>query len=79
MSHFYAEVQGARGLASRTGNSGMWAHVRGWDIGAYVELSYEPPRDPWDKGRDIVRVFRTNGSNGCKRELIAEFSTESES
>jgi len=69
MAHFYASMQGSRGEATRVGtkSSGLTAHVRGWDIGARVELSHED-------GRDVVRVYRTGGSNnGGRSELVAEF------
>ena len=69
MAHFYASIEGSRGEATRAGTkqSGMTGHIRGWDIGARVELSHVD-------GRDIVRVYRTGGSHGYKSELIAEFS-----
>lgn len=71
MSHFYAEIKGCRGEASRCGSkaSGMWGHIRGWHVGAKVECFHD------DKsGKDIVRVHKTTGSNGYgSGELIAEF------
>ena len=68
MAHFYASMQGSRGGVTRVGtkSSGLTAHVRGWDIGARVELSHEDDRD-------VVRVYRTGGSNGGRSELVAEF------
>ena len=70
MAHFYASMQGSRGEATRVGtkSSGLTAHIRGWDIGARVELSH---RD----GRDYVRIYRTGGSNGGSDQLIAELAT----
>lgn len=69
--HFYATVTGRGKTASTRGGTkktGLNAHVRGWDIGAYVELSHED-------GRDIVRVYQTGGSNDDKEtKLIAEFA-----
>lgn len=68
MARFYASIRGNRGKATRMGSakSGITGHVRGWDIGAEVELSDE-------NGRDVVRVYRTGGSNRCSnRTLIAE-------
>jgi hypothetical protein len=70
MSQFYAEIQGNRGLASRQGSksSGIWGHIRGWNIGALVTCDHID-------GRDVVRVYRTSGSNGGENdELIAEFT-----
>lgn len=72
MAHFYSTVRGNRGAASRTGskNSGMVAYVNGWDLGIRAEISH---RD----GRDVVRVYRTGGSNGrLPVQLIAEFDAE---
>lgn len=62
MSRFYAEIQGTRGVASRCGDkrSGMWCHIRGWDVGCYVRITYDEKND-----RDVVTVYRTGGSNGC--------------
>lgn len=47
--------------------SGLSSHVRGWDIGAAVEMSHEG-------GRDVCRVYATRGSNNPSRTLIAEYS-----
>ena len=57
---FYAEVQGNRGPATRQGNaeSGLWAHVRGRDIG--IEVKCEARED-----EDIIYVDVTGGSNGA--------------
>ncbi len=71
MSHFYADIQGNRGEATRGGTkgSGISGHIRGWGIGASVECYYDD-----ESGKDIVRVFKTGGSNGrSRKELIAEF------
>lgn len=72
MSQFYAEIQGHRGEASRQGTrkSGIWCHIRGWKIGAFVECFYNAKT-----GKDIVRVYKTGGSNSAsQRKLIATFS-----
>ncbi len=74
MAQFYGDVQGNRGQATRMGTkgSGMSAHIRGWNVGVRVELSHEG-------GVDVVRVFRTAGSNGSmykNNTLLAEFSEE---
>lgn len=71
MSHFYAEIQGNRGEASRAGSkdSGIVGHIRGWDVGARVTVSYD------DELGDVVRVWKTGGSNGrSSPELIAEYT-----
>ncbi len=72
MAQFYGNVQGNRGEATRMGtkNSGMTAHIRGWDVGAYVVLQHVD-------GVDVVRVYKTKGSNRPgSSELLAEFSEE---
>lgn len=58
MAQFYGEIQGNRGLATRMGtkDSGMSAHIRGWDVGVRVEVQHVD-------GRDIIRVYSTGGSN----------------
>ena len=70
MSQFYGSMQGGRGEATRCGtkNSGMVAHIRGWDIGAKVICFHE-------NGKDIVRVYKTGGSKMQQpTELIAEIT-----
>lgn len=59
MARFYAEIEGNRGRASRLGtpSSGMWAHVRGWEIGVKIVIDVDP------EGRDRVNIYRTSGSN----------------
>jgi hypothetical protein len=69
MAHFYAEVTGGRGTATCSGtqSSGLQGHLRGWNKGVRVTLSNED-------GEDVVRVWRTSGSNGSgSDELITEF------
>jgi hypothetical protein len=70
MAHFYASIQGNRGEATRLGSkaSGITGHIRGWNVGARVDVIHED-------GKDVVRVFKTTGSSGRgSSELIAEFS-----
>lgn len=73
MAQFYASMQGNRGQATRMGtkNSGLTAHVRGWNIGVRVCLTH---RD----GEDVVTIYRTNGSNGhsSAEEVIGEYRGE---
>lgn len=70
MAHFYGSVRGqARTMATRRGSKvgGMSAHIRGWDIGARVELIHLG-------GKDVVRVYKTSGSNAKgSDELVSEF------
>lgn len=70
MAQFYASIQGNRGESTRIGtkSSGITGHIRGWSIGARVEVSHE-------NGEDVIRVYKTSGSNGSKNpELIAKFT-----
>lgn len=71
MAQFYADIQGNRGEATRAGSkaSGISGHIRGWHVGAFVDVRHED-------GHDVVRVYRTGGSGGWRRELIATFSDE---
>lgn len=60
MARFYGEVFGsARTKASRTGNknSGIKAHIRGWDLGCEVRIYVN------DRGEDEMVVSLTGGSN----------------
>ncbi|NIQ33462.1 MAG: hypothetical protein GTN80_07460 [Nitrososphaeria archaeon] len=73
MARFYAEIQGNRGLASRMGtkDSGMWGHIRGWNIG--VKVVCEVNKD----GKDEITLIRTGGSNGRgNQETIAVLTEE---
>lgn len=73
MSHFYADIEGNRGVATRGGtkNSGIDGHIRGWDTGAQVFVSHDK-----ETGKDIVQIYRTRGSEGGRRELIAEWGKD---
>lgn len=74
MSHFYGDVQGNRGVATRGGSkdSGIEGHIRGWHTGARVECHHDDA-----SGKDIVSVYRTGGSSSrSNQELIAEWSTD---
>lgn len=69
MARFYGSLSGqARTEATRRGgaSSGVTAHVRGWRIGARVEVVDV-------NGKDVVRVYKTGGSNDPSGELVAEF------
>ena len=69
MARFYGSMQGNRGEATRMGsaNSGFSAHIRGWNVGCEVEMSVD------DEGRDVCSVYRTEGSDGGGRVLVAVF------
>lgn len=69
MSHFYADIKGTRGPASRQGDkkNGMYSHTRGWDIGVEVRCFHDD-----ETGKDHIVVVRTGGSNGGGYEKIVE-------
>ena len=71
MSRFYASIQGNRGTATRQGTekSGIYGHIRGWNIGAYVSV------DVNDNGEDEVTIELSSGSNAdVKSEMIGVFT-----
>ncbi len=71
MAQFYGDIQGNRGEATRMGTkeSGISAHVRGWNVGARVIVAHED-------GRDVVQVWATSGSHGREAsKLIAKFDS----
>lgn len=73
MARYHAAVRGNRGPASRCGSkhSGIKATVNGWDTGVEVEIHYE-------NERDVVYIYRTLGTNGDGRTLVAKFDNGSE-
>lgn len=72
MARFFAEIVGNRGIASRVGTerSGMWAHVRGWNVGVEVQCLDVG-------GVDVIRVYKTGGSSAARNSiLLAELREE---
>ncbi len=72
MAQFMAEVEGNKGRVHRLGtkNSGAMGHVRGWGVGARVDISHR-------NGVDVVEVYRTAGSGKAGHEIkIAEFTAD---
>ncbi len=69
MSHFYANIQGSRGEATRCGtkNSGLSSHVRGWNVGVKVYIVYNEAED-----RDEIHIEATGGSNGGRYTPIGK-------
>ena len=67
MSHFYAEIQGSRGMASRCGTktSGHWCHIRGWDSGVEVYAIHHA-----GTRSDRFEVYATGGSNSTSRKVL---------
>jgi len=60
MARFYASIQGNRGEATRMGtaSSGIDGHIRGWSVGARVDLTVNNATDA-----DVVEIELTGGSN----------------
>lgn len=71
MAQFYGEIQGNRGEATRMGtkSSGLRGHIRGWEVGVSVECSHED-------GKDVIKVWRTSGSNGSQESKLMAILTE---
>ena len=67
MARFWGEVQGNRSPVSRTGtkDSGIRADIRGWDIGATVNIYMDKD------GNDVLVLSVTGGShNPNKTEVV---------
>lgn len=74
MSHFYAEIEGGRSEASRTGHksTGISGHVRGWGVGVRVRGFHDD-----ETGKDMFRIYATGGSDGHSAEqLLALVTTD---
>jgi hypothetical protein len=67
MSHFYAQIQGNRGEATRGGSkdSGIFGHIRGWNVGVRVDVDHDA-----NLGQDVAVVRKTGGSNDSSGEVI---------
>lgn len=67
MAHFYGEIQGYRGAATRMGSKdgGFAGHIRGWSVGCRVQCFHDEKTDT-----DIVQVYRTSGSNGGRSDVL---------
>jgi len=70
MAHFRAEVTGDRGETSRQGSkkSGITSHIHGWNTGARVVAVFSEMLQ-----KDVIRVYRTGGSNDQGGELVAKW------
>jgi len=71
MAQFMAEIQGQSGMTSRLGNknSGIWGHIRGWNIGIRVDGVH-------DDGEDKFYVYATSGSTGSRSDVLICILTE---
>ena len=69
MAHFYGEIQGNRGEATRMGtkDSGFSGHIRGWKVGGSVNCNYNESKD-----RDEVSIYATGGSGYGNNEHLAD-------
>jgi len=67
MAHFYGDLQGSRGQATRLGTkqSGITGHLRGWNVGAKVDVSYNESTQ-----EDEVRICLTSGSNNNQPSIF---------
>lgn len=75
MARFYGSISGqAKTKATRQGSekSGIWGHIRGWNIGVSV-FGYVD-----EAGRDCFKVYRTSGSAGFKSDVLICHMTEDE-
>lgn len=78
MAHFYGEIQGNRGEATRMGtkDSGFRGHIRGWSIGGSINCHHNKSKD-----RDEICIAATGGSNGYSNSIhlanVIEAETES--
>ena len=48
-----------------TKKSGMFAHARGWNIGARISCTYNSVT-----GKDVVCVYLTDGSTGSVPDVL---------
>lgn len=74
MAHFYANIQGNRGEATRMGtkDSGMGGHVRGWYVGCRVTMDWNEKEQ-----RDECRITVTHGSSGyAQSRCLGTFFTK---
>lgn len=74
MAHFYANIQGSRGEATRLGtkDSGISGHIRGWHIGGEVYMFHDD-----EINQDRVTICLTSGSSGASninKILLGSFS-----
>jgi hypothetical protein len=70
MSHFYGSLQGNRKERTCCGDkkSGVSGHIRGWNVGARVQVEYDA-----DKDEDSVEIFLTGGSSGGRAKSLGKF------
>ncbi len=71
MARFIADIQGARGAASRIGHAttGIHSHTRGWSLGVDVVGQVV-------NGQDTFSIHATSGSNGGTLEHLATITRD---
>lgn len=60
MAHFFGEMTGRGNCTVKregTTASGLWAHMRGWDFGIVIDVSFS-----LDHGCDAISLARTGGT-----------------
>ena len=73
MAHLYASLSSdvGRRETTKSENSRIGCHIRGWNIGVRVEIKTDADR------KDNIWIYRTYGSNGHESdELITSFKEE---
>ncbi len=69
MARFKGDVCGTRGQASRLGNAGLTAHLRGWNVG--VEVVCIGRADG-----DVIEVYETGGSHDPRQKRLLATVTD---
>ena len=75
MAHFYADIKGCRGEASRLGSkaSGIIAHVASWAGSVRVSISHDEKTgedwacvslEPWHNGAGVSRLLYSGPVSG---------------
>jgi len=74
MAHFYGNMGSGNGEVTRAGtrNSGIWGHIRGWDVG--VRVLGSTVTDEHGNVNDVFAVYLTSGSGGGRERLLGCFS-----
>lgn len=73
MAHFYAQIHGNKGEATRCGskNSGIYSHTRGWKVGCETIIHYDE-----DSGKDKISIYLTSGSTYDRTRILIGTYTE---
>ena len=73
MAHFYGDIHGNRGVATRCGtkSSGIYGHLRGWKVGCETIIRYDE-----DSGKDKISIYLTSGSTYDRTRILIGTYTE---